>query len=87
MTMYQIVLELIHSRDLCAQTIITQNNFYNSAHVDMDARVTLNKEEIYLTPYTNRFVKEYIDNVTKITNGQLPKSTTCCWSLRKSNSV
>ena len=87
MTLYKPVLELQHNRDLCAQTIITQNNFYKSVHVDMDAQVTLNKEEIYLKPYTTHVVKEYIDIVTKITNGQLPKSTTCCWSLRNTHSV
>ena len=57
MTLYKTVLDLRHNRDLCAQTIITQNNFYNSVHVDMDARVTLNKEEIYLKPYITNVVK------------------------------
>ena len=88
MSLYKKILRKDQYIDLCEQTILTQMNFHNTIH--RDCRSTLNSvdsvsiwNDCSVKNYHLSHVKRYIGELMKETNGYLPKSTTCCWSLRK----
>ena len=88
MSLYKKILQKNQCIDLCEQTIITQTHFHNTIH--RDCKSTLNSvdsESVWndcsIQNFPRSDVKRYIGQLMKETKGYLPKSTTCCWSLRK----
>ena len=87
MTLYRQLLGLRNLKDLCEQTIVTQNNFHNTVHIDKQS--ILNSDETKKVLKHSRLGKSkseeansYMHRMVQFTGGKLPKSTTCCWSLR-----
>ena len=87
MTLYKNFLDIRNPTELCEQTIITQNGFHNTVHTDIgsclntrDTNKVLNK--LHHIKNIPSAASSYIKRVCLHTNGKLPKSTTCCWSLR-----
>ena len=90
MSLYKKVLNIRNEKELCKQTIITQNNFHNSIHKDTGSVLEGGyQDEVLYSDYLNnsKHLKEklYLMNIMKLSGGKLPKSTTCCWTLRKDN--
>ena len=90
MNLYMKILCLRNQKDLCEQTIVTQNGFHNTIHTDyssclniQDTADVLKKLKENENGSSNPLL--YINRVLQQTNGNLPKSTTCCWSLRTEN--
>ena len=88
MTYYRRKLGLVNEKQLCFHAIVTQRHFFNSVHKDKSAFLSsASQDEIVETMNSNKHFKtlnerRYINLVLKFSNGKLPKSTTCCWSLR-----
>ena len=90
MSLYKKVLKIRNEKELCKQTIITQNNFHNSIHKDKGSALEREyNDRVMNSDYFNdrKHVEEkrYLMNIMKLSGGKLPKSTTCCWTLRKDN--
>ena len=88
MSLYKKVLKIRNKKELCKQTIITQNNFHNSIHKDTGSVLEGGyQDEVLNSDYLNNSKhlkeKQYLMNIMKLSGGKLPKSTTCCWTLRK----
>ena len=84
------MLNIRNEKELSKQTIITQNNFHNSIHKDTGSALereyndrVMNSD--YLNDRKHVEEKRYLMNIMKLSGGKLPKSTTCCWTLRKDN--
>ena len=88
MLLYKKVLNIRTEKELCKQTIITQNNFHNSIHKDKGSALEREyNDRVINSDYLNdpKHVEEkrYLMNIMKLSGGKFPKSTTCCGTLRK----
>ena len=90
MSLYKHILKIRNPKDLCPQTIITQSHFHNSIHRDKssvlnnnDTAKVMDSQLLTKRDYNN--VMLYVNRVRRLNEGNLPKSTTCCWTLRKNS--
>ena len=88
MKLYQRILCKKQQVDLCQQMILTQNNFHNTIHHDKYSTLSNTdsdrvRNDISVKDHETSRVKTYVKTLLNETNGYLPKSTTCCWSLRR----
>ena len=90
MNYYKQKLLLRNETDLCYNSILTQNNFHNSVHIDKRSILSnisqsrIQNDLIYdLKKESMVFSNRYITTVLEYNQNKLPKSTTCCWVLSK----
>ena len=86
---YQRKLQMHNEKQLCSNAIVTQRHFFNSIHRDKSAILSHKSKNMILNNLKevkhNKDINEnrYINEILRDCNNNLPKSTTCCWSLRK----
>ena len=90
MMLYRKLLNLRNGKDLCQQTIITQSNFHNTIHIDKCCNLgKIEQEKVMESDFMNQKENakeaQYLKRVCNKNDGKLPKTTTCCWSLRKND--
>ena len=90
MSLYKKILCLRDEKILCKQTILTQNHFHNTIHKDNGSvldndytRSIMNSD--FISHPERKKIWTYINKIYEKNMGSLPKSTTCCWSLRQNS--